>query len=105
MECDFVEPLCRVPSSVGNDSSSNSHDNIPNHYIEEGEQTNKVESEEMDLVMRALSVVCFQLKRNYWITAAFEMMKYQELECGLRSYKWLMNSILPTQRKLGSQLR
>ncbi|RYR51033.1 hypothetical protein Ahy_A06g026086 [Arachis hypogaea] len=42
MECNFIESLCRVLSSVGNDNSSNSHDNVPNHIVVEGEQSNKV---------------------------------------------------------------
>ncbi|RYR03203.1 hypothetical protein Ahy_B06g082054 [Arachis hypogaea] len=58
MEYNFVEPLCRVPFSVSNDNSSNPHDNVPNHVVVEGEQSNKtmqlsdvteVGNEEMDL--------------------------------------------------------
>ncbi|XP_015945785.1 protein FAR1-RELATED SEQUENCE 6-like [Arachis duranensis] len=61
MTCNIVQSLCHVPSSVANHNSSNPHENAPDHFVTDGEQSNKmsmakprldvteVGSEEMDL--------------------------------------------------------
>ncbi|XLT95090.1 hypothetical protein S245_017698 [Arachis hypogaea] len=41
MELNFIQPLCGVLLVVSNGNSSNSHNNDPNHCIEEGEEFNK----------------------------------------------------------------
>ncbi|XP_015959272.1 protein FAR1-RELATED SEQUENCE 8-like [Arachis duranensis] len=69
MECNVVELLDCVPSSGDNENSSNSHENVANHSVIEGEQSNKamqlpdlteVESEEMDLGYELPDHSCLQ---------------------------------------------
>ncbi|RYQ98147.1 hypothetical protein Ahy_B08g094219 [Arachis hypogaea] len=58
MECDMIDPLGCVLSTAGNENSSNLHENVADHFVVDGEQSNKamqlsdvteVGSEEMDL--------------------------------------------------------
>ncbi|XLT80112.1 hypothetical protein HN873_001865, partial [Arachis hypogaea] len=43
MELNFIQPLCGVPLAVSNGNSSNSHNNDPSHWVEEGEESNKMQ--------------------------------------------------------------
>ncbi|KAL4292759.1 hypothetical protein AHAS_Ahas18G0060200 [Arachis hypogaea] len=43
MELNFIQPLCGVPLAVSNGNSSNSHNNDPIHWVEEGEESNKMQ--------------------------------------------------------------
>ncbi|RYQ95808.1 hypothetical protein Ahy_B08g091172 [Arachis hypogaea] len=42
MECNMVEPLGCVPSTVGNENSSNPHENVVDHVVVDVDQPNKI---------------------------------------------------------------
>ncbi|RYR77595.1 hypothetical protein Ahy_A01g002117 [Arachis hypogaea] len=42
MACNVVQSPCHVPSSVADHNSSKPHENAPDHFVADGEQSNKV---------------------------------------------------------------
>ncbi|KAL4397256.1 uncharacterized protein DS421_1g18340 [Arachis hypogaea] len=58
MELNFIQPLCGVPLAVSNGNSSNSHNNDPSHWVEEGEESNKVVPLEASQNMEFGAPVC-----------------------------------------------
>ncbi|QHO19963.1 uncharacterized protein DS421_11g333680 [Arachis hypogaea] len=48
MECPVIQPPCHIPSLVGDHNSLKPHENAPNHFVAESEQSNKMENERGD---------------------------------------------------------
>ncbi|QHO45887.1 uncharacterized protein DS421_6g182640 [Arachis hypogaea] len=58
MELNFIQPLCGVPLAVSNENLSNSHNNDSSHWVEEGEESNKVVPLETSQNMEFGAPVC-----------------------------------------------
>ncbi|RYR27638.1 hypothetical protein Ahy_B01g051652 [Arachis hypogaea] len=74
MECNVVEPLGCVPSSGGNENSSNPHENVVDHFVIEGEQSNKLPDHgclQKDEIPRVgMRFVQLQLVHKFYVTYA-----------------------------------
>ncbi|RYR33988.1 hypothetical protein Ahy_A10g048692 [Arachis hypogaea] len=73
MECDMVGLLGYVPSTIGNENSSNLYENVADHFVIDGEQSNKVmqlsdvtevESEKMDLDYDIRTTTCDKITKK-----------------------------------------